>query len=236
MPRQLRVKEISFSVAVCFDSLSSFENLDLRKLELNLVDDKLLMVWASSASDQAMYDRLKRDSQNTNLSSLNSEGHNVYYMFNTTECHLWVDGAMFYGLTYQRNISSFLQFEEMCYFDECFDECFDFIPMIVGCKSFVKCTPLVVLWLSEVQLECSILHQMFGKKYVFLSGDDLSLYVNWVKLLRDEYITNGIKCLESKYSGFCVKAESELSEHVPLPQSHDVSNIKTENFETQMVI
>ena len=71
---------------------------------------------------------------------------------------------------------------------------------------------------------------------MFLSGDDLSLYITWVKLLRDEYITNGIKCLESKYSGFCVEVESELSEHVPLPQSHDVSNIKTENFETQMVI
>ena len=106
------LKEISFSVAVCFDSLSSFENLDLRKLELNLVDDKLLIVWASSASDQTMYDRLKRVSQNTNLSC-----HNVYYMFNTTECQLWVDGAMFYGLTYPRNVSGFLQFEEMCYFD-----------------------------------------------------------------------------------------------------------------------
>ena len=148
---------------------SSFDKFDLRKLEFDLGDDKLLIVWASSASDQAMYDGLKKDSQNTNLSSLNSEGHDVYYMFNTTNSQLWVDGAMFYGLTYPQNVSGFLQFEETCYFDECFE----FIHTIVStyCKSFVECTPLVVLWLSEVQLECSFVYQMFGKKYVFLSGD-----------------------------------------------------------------
>ena len=88
------LKEVSLSVAACSDLFSPFDNLYLRKLELDLVNDKLLIVWASSASDQAMYD-LKRDSQNNNLSPLNSEGHDVYYMFNTTECQLWVDGAMF---------------------------------------------------------------------------------------------------------------------------------------------
>ena len=150
-----------------------------------------------------MYDGLKIDSQNTNLSSLNSEGHDVYYMFNTTESQLCVDGAMFYGLTYPQNVSVFLKFEETCYFDECFE----FIPTIVStyCKSFVECTPLVVLWLSEVQVECSFVYQMFGKKYVFLSGDDLSIFIIWVKVLRDQYRTDGIKCLE----GIIVKFYSE---------------------------
>ena len=62
-----------------------------------------------------MYDRLKRDSQNNNLSPLNSEGHDVYYKFNTTECQLWVDGAKFYGLTCPQNVYGFLQFEGTCY-------------------------------------------------------------------------------------------------------------------------
>ena len=101
------LKEGSSSVAACFVLFSSFDKFDLRKLEFDLGDDKLLIVWASSASDQAMYDRLKRDSQNTNLSSLNSEGHDVYYMFNTTESQLWVDGAMFYGLTCPQNVCFF---------------------------------------------------------------------------------------------------------------------------------
>ena len=137
------LKEGSSSVAACFVLFSSFDKFDLRKLEFDLGDDKLLIVWASSASDQAMYDRLKRDSQNTILSSLNSEGHDVYYMFNTTESQLWVDGAIFYGLICPQNVSGFLQFEETCYFDECFE----FIPTIVStyCKSFVECTPLVIL-------------------------------------------------------------------------------------------
>ena len=53
-------------------------------------------------------------------------------VFNTTECHPRVDGAMFYGLTCPPNVSGFSQFEETCYSDECFD----FIPTIVSthCK------------------------------------------------------------------------------------------------------
>ena len=127
------LKEISSSVTACFVLFLSFDKFDLRKLEFDLGDEKPLIVWASSASDQAMYDGLKIDSQNTNLSSLNSEGHDVYYMFNTTGSQLWVDGAMFYGLTYPQNVSGFLQLEETCYFDECFE----FIPTIVStyCKS-----------------------------------------------------------------------------------------------------
>ena len=35
-------------------------------------------------------------------------------MFNTTECQLWVDGAIFNGLTYSQNVSDFLKFEETC--------------------------------------------------------------------------------------------------------------------------
>ena len=53
------LKELSSSVAACFVLFSSFDKFDLRKLEFDLGDDKLLNVWASSASDQAMYDRLK---------------------------------------------------------------------------------------------------------------------------------------------------------------------------------
>ena len=45
------------------DSLSPFINLDLLALELDLHDDTLL-VWASSASDLAIYDALKKDSDN----------------------------------------------------------------------------------------------------------------------------------------------------------------------------
>ena len=77
---------------------------------------------------------------------------------------------------------------------------------------------------------------MFGKKYVFLSGDDLSIFIIWVKLLRDQYRTDGIKCLEGKCPDYYVRIESEFRQHVPLPPSHDVLNIKTDNFETKMVI
>ena len=220
------LKEGSISVAACSGLFSPFDNLDLRKLEFDLVDDKLLIVWASSASDQAMYDRLKRESQNNNLSPLKVKATMCITCSIQLNVSYWQ--AMFYGLTCPQNVYGFLQFEETCYFDECFD----FIPTIVSTyyKSFMECTPLVVLWLTEVQLECSFLYQIFGKKYVFLSGDNLSFFITWVNELGYEYRTNGIKCLESKCSDYYLRVESESTIHVPLHLSYDIPNIKTENL------
>ena len=76
-------------------------------------------------------------------------------------------------------------------------------------------------------VECSFVYQMFGEKYVFLSGDDLSIFIIWVKVLRDQYRTDGIKCLEGKCPDYYVRVESEFGEHVPFPPSYDVLNIKT---------
>ena len=46
------LKDVNLSVAASSGLFSQFDNLNLRKLEFDLVDDKLLIVWASSASDQ----------------------------------------------------------------------------------------------------------------------------------------------------------------------------------------
>ena len=54
------VKDVSKSVTKCSDSVSAFDNLDLLDLELNLQDNRLLIVWESSASDLDLYDCLKR--------------------------------------------------------------------------------------------------------------------------------------------------------------------------------
>ena len=98
------IKDISKGVAECSDSLSSFINLDLLALELDLHDDTLLVVWASSASDLAIYDALENDSDNLTHSE-SSDGCNLYYFFNTSETQLWVDGAESYGLACSRNNS-----------------------------------------------------------------------------------------------------------------------------------
>ena len=43
---------------------------------------------------------------------------------------------------------------------------------------------------------------------MFLSGDDLSLFIIWAKVLRDQYRTDGIKCLYSKCPVYYVRVES----------------------------
>ena len=122
-------------------------------------------MWSSSSSDLAMYDQLRKDSSDTSVDSVNSVGKNFYYLFNTTECQLRVDGVMFYGLTCPRNVYDFLEFEEICFFDECHA----FIATIENTysKRFVECTPLVLLWLSEVQIETGLMYQMLGRSMRF---------------------------------------------------------------------
>ena len=132
------IRDISKGVAECSDSLSSFINLDLRD------DDTLLVVWASSASDLAIYDALKNDSDSLTHSE-SSDGCNLYYFFNTSETQLWVDGAESYGLACSRNVSGSLQFSETCYIDECLS--FITTNSETYSKSFVECSPLLVLWL-----------------------------------------------------------------------------------------
>ena len=66
-------KDIKSSVVACSDS-SSFllDNVNLGNLEFDLLDDKLLIVWASSSSDLAMYDQSRKDSSDTSVDSVNS--------------------------------------------------------------------------------------------------------------------------------------------------------------------
>ena len=109
------VKDIKSSVVACSESsLFLLDNINLGNLEFDLLDDKLLIVWASSSSNLGMYDQFRKDSSDTSLNWVNSVGQNFYYLFNTTECQLWVNGAMFYGTTCTRNVNGFLEFEEIC--------------------------------------------------------------------------------------------------------------------------
>ena len=108
---------------------------------------------------------------------------------------MWVDGAESYGLACSRNVSGFLQFSETCYIDECLS----FITSISEnySKSFVECSPLLVLWLVLAQPENTSIYQMFGKKYVFLSGEILNICLKYALRLQLEPIAIQFVNLES---------------------------------------
>ena len=228
------VKDVVKSVVEPSDSVSSFGELDMMDLKFDLQDDNLLIVCASSASDLALYDQLKRDSDCVTHSEL-SESHNLFYFFNTSEAQLWVDGARFYGLTCSQNVSGFLQLAEACYIDECYE----FISIISDTysKSFVECSPLLVLWLVLSQHgNCSVF-QMFGKKYVFLGGEILSLFISWVLEQRKEFDTHGITTLENIYTEYLVnRVDGKADEPLPIPQSHSITcSVKSEQIPNQML-
>ena len=111
--------------------------------------------------------------------------------------------SKFYGLTWFQNVSGyFLQFAETCLIKECstFTSC---IISTYG-KSIMECSPLTVLWLVLAQPEHShcLVYQIFGKKYVCLSGEIVVIEQ------REEFDTDAINALEIKYSEYRGRIQS----------------------------
>ena len=69
---------------------NKFHGVGLSILQSNVFDDNLHIVWGSSAPDLSLYEQFKRDSDN--LRFVNSNGHKIEYLFNTSESQLrWMD-------------------------------------------------------------------------------------------------------------------------------------------------
>ena len=130
------IRDMSKRLVVCPDPVTSI-------CKRNLFDDNLLIVWASSASDLALCDQFKRDSDNKDLCLMSNQGHTYYHLFNTSESQLCADGVKYYGFNCSRNVSGFLEFEKMCFLEQCSG----FINIILSSysKSFIECSKLVVL-------------------------------------------------------------------------------------------
>ena len=87
------------------------------------------------------------------------------------------------------------------------------------------------MWLSEVQLDPWLVYLIFGRKYVYLSNDNLTVFIGWIVEQRDAFDTSGIDCLGSKFKEYLVRTENKttispnnlllesISTPFPLPQT-----------------
>ena len=67
------------------------------------------------------------------------------------------------------------------------------------------------------QPENTSIYQMFGKKYVCLSGEILSVFISWVMDQRKAFDIHGITMLEDKYAEYVVRVERLVNEPLPFP-------------------
>ena len=77
------------------------------------------------------------------------------------------------------------------------------------------------MWLSEAHLDPWLVYLIFGRKYVYLSNDNLTVFIGWIVEQRDAFDTSGIDCLESKFKKYLVRTENKttLSLSNLLPES-----------------
>ena len=68
-------------------------------VEIDLLDDRLLLIWSSSTSDISVYCDLKQKDECVELELSNSNGNDnvasIYY--NNNQAQLWIDGSKYYG-------------------------------------------------------------------------------------------------------------------------------------------
>ena len=198
----------------------TIENFDNVLIKDNLLDDELLLICSSSASDLNTYEELKQKVNTECIDKVNNEG----FLLNNSESQLWIDGAKFYGLSCCKAQFGFLKFEEQCIIEQCHI----FMRKIIDTYSqtFIACSSLVVLWLVETQVKCSCIKQMFGKDYVLLSGEDLNSIVVWLLKLKEKFEDNGIACIREIYDECVGKQESELNKPPVVSMPQQVPDIK----------
>ena len=129
----------------------------------------------------------------------------------------------------------FEKIEEMCFLEQYNG----FINVVLSTysKSFIECNQQIALWLSEVQLDPWLVYLIFGRKYVYLSNDNLTVFIGWIVEQRDAFDTSGNDCLESKFKKYLVRAENKttlspsnllpesISTPFPLPQTLDKTSV-----------
>ena len=61
-----------------------------------VLDDRLILIWSSAASDLSHYNELKDKDYRIDFSGCNDSGKIFYYYYNSSQAQLRVDGCNFY--------------------------------------------------------------------------------------------------------------------------------------------
>ena len=82
---------------VCnFHGPIDLEEISWDFVEIDLLDDRLLLIW-SSASDLSVYCDLKQKDEYVELRNSNGNDKVASYYYNDNQAQLWVDGSKYYG-------------------------------------------------------------------------------------------------------------------------------------------
>ena len=209
------LREISQCMSLSSLSPVVREEISWESIEPDLQDDRLLLIWSSSASDLVTYHELKQKDERVSFDLNNSttiSNTQAYYYYNNSQAQLWVDGCNFYGYRRPSYFENFLNFENMIDLEQC--------------DTFVrKCIDeLLLIWSVLNQINCKCIDKLFKKQYALLTNEQLSEFVHWITDLRDQFSSKGVDVLKIIYTDCLAIIDnpevapelSPLRENVPL--------------------
>ena len=183
-------------------------------VEIDLLDDRLLLIWSSSASDLSVYCDLKQKDECVELRNSNGNDKVASYYYNNNQAQLWVDGSKYYGYPTPTPYENFWEFENIIHFEECNSFVSKFSNTYE--HEIIEQTSLVLMWIALYEIECKYFDILFDKKYLLLTTDQLSAFVHWIMHLREQFSSIGIEALRIVYTD-CM---SKLCESYAPPRSY----------------
>ena len=99
--------------AYSFHGSDNCEDICWGSIQRDLLDDRLMLIWSSAASDLSHYYELKDEDYRIDLSGCNDSGNIVYYYYNNNQAQLWVDGCNFYRYRIPTSYENLWEFESI---------------------------------------------------------------------------------------------------------------------------
>ena len=165
----------SMESASTFHCPDDCEDICWDSIERNLLDDRLMLIWSSAASDLSHYHKLKDEDYRIDFSGCNDSGKIFYYYYNSSQAQLWVDGCNFYHYKKPTSYGNF------------FFQCNSFVNKFSNYEyehEIIEQTTLLLIWIVLHKIDCKSTN-LFKKKYLLLTKDQLSMFINWILELRD---------------------------------------------------
>ena len=128
---------------------------------------------------------------------INDSGNIVYYYYNNNQAQLWVDGCNFYRYRIPTSYEIFWEFESID-----FIQCNSFVTKFSRDEyehEIIEQTTLLLMWIVLHRIDCKSTY-LFKKKYLLLTKDQISLFINWIVYLRDQFSCVGIEALKVVYN------------------------------------
>ena len=143
-------------MCIYFSLPDDCEDICWDSIKRNLLDDRLMLIWSSAASDLSHYHELKDKDYRIDFSGCNDSGKIFYYYYNSSQAQLRVDGCNFYHYKRPTSYGNLWEFESID-----FIQCNSFVTKFSNNEYehvIIEQTTLLLMWIVPHKIDSKSTH------------------------------------------------------------------------------